>query len=227
VADVDDRDDSGVSEAGGGVRFRPIPPGEEPRHLETLRRWAEAQGGRARITGRIAQNTNPVIHELGGARVVELAWWWLHVGGAPAEYSAFNSRSDRLLHSWRDPFQRRAIIPASWYVEKGRRFALPGGEEFGIAAITTGAASGLLSYSMVTRSALGEAARTHDRMPLVLPRALHDEWLDPGRPGDESLVATVTAGSERIARELTPIRGAHHSELLSPASDAATRPTLF
>lgn len=227
LPDEGDGADAAASSPGGGVRFRSIAPGDEPQHLATLRRWAEGQHGRARITGRIARNLNPVIHVLGSERTIELAWWWLHVEGAPAEYSAFNSRSDRLLQSWREPFRCRGIVPASWYVEKDRRFALPAGEQFGIAAILAPAGPGLLSYSMVTRNAVGQAFETHDRMPLVLPRELHDEWLDPHRAGDESLVRRATAASEEISRDLVMVGAAERRRTPRVPPAEAPQPTLF
>lgn len=58
---------------------------------------------------------------------------------------------------------------------------------------------------MVTRDAPegSEAAEYWPRMPLVLPRDQHDEWLDPGRAGDETLVAEVQHASDEISRALT------------------------
>lgn len=198
---------SGDAEAGvrRRVRFEAIPPLDEPASGALLRRWAAEQQGRARITGRIARNLNPLIRAPRDERELVLGWWWLHVGGAPAEYSAFNSRDDKLLRSWREPFQRRALLPATWYVEKGRRFELSDGEPFGIAAITTSvpAPEGeLVTYSMVTRAAVGEASAVHHRMPLVLPPGFHDDWLDAGRPGDAALVDEALLASEAISRAL-------------------------
>ncbi|UOQ58302.1 SOS response-associated peptidase [Leucobacter allii] len=186
-----------------------LPPMHEPESRETIARWAREQGSTARITGRRARNLNPLIHRGRGEPVVELAWWWLHVGGAPAPFSAFNARDDALLRSWRAPLQRRAILPAHWYVEQGGIFAMPGDELFGIAAIVTpvpqAAGEPLLSYAMVTRAAVGAAAEIHPRMPLVLPRTAHAAWLDPARPGDAALVAETVAASDGAAAEVLRI----------------------
>lgn len=185
------------------VRFGPMPELEAPGNRERIEAWAASEGGRARITGRIARNLNPLIRARRGARELAFGWWWLHVNGRPAEYSAFNSRDDRLLASWREPFQRRVLLPATWYVEKGRVFGLPEGEAFGIAAITATVpqpdGGELVTYSMVTRDAVGAAAETHPRMPLILPREFHDEWLDESRAGDAGLVASAKRASERLA----------------------------
>lgn len=190
--------------------------------------WAGEHGGRARITGRIARNLNPLVHELNGERELVLAWWWLHTGGSPAGYSAFNSRDDRLLQSWRGPFRRRALLPADWYVEKGRTFALPGGQPFAIAAITAPAPQpddpALLSYSMVTRGAVGAAAETHPRMPLVLPPEMYGTWLDPARAGDTALIGEALAASDELSRALEP---AADSPVTKRAPGPAPQPTLF
>lgn len=99
-----------------------------------VRAWAARGSGRAKITGPRALNFNPIIRGL--EHDVELAWWWLWRGGAKAKFSAFNSREDALTRSWKAPFQRRALLPASWYDEGGMTWALPGGQPFMIAAIT-------------------------------------------------------------------------------------------
>lgn len=188
-----------------------LDPLSEPQHLRLLNEWALQHSGNAKITGRKALNLNPLIHAFAGERSVHLAWWWLwRDGGGPVQFSAFNSREDRLLRSWRAPFQRRALLPATWYVEKGTQFGLPDGELFAMAAVTSlvhpeGSDDPLLTYSLVTRSAVGAVSAVHDRMPLVLPKALHDEWLDPQHPGDEELVSRVRFVSEQISEAFVPL----------------------
>lgn len=213
---------------GLGLTFD-LPPMHEPDSRALVARWAREQRSRARITGRTARNLNPLIHARSGRRTVELAWWWLHLGGAPAPFSAFNSRDDALLRSWRDPFQRRALLPAHWYVERGRTFALPDDELFGIAAIVApvpgaGPDGGeLLGYSMVTRDAVGEADAVHPRMPLLLPRDFHDEWLDPDRAGDAGLISRARRTSEGIAAALRVI----DAGAAGAGGGDASAPTLF
>lgn len=220
---------------GLGLTFD-LPPMHEPDSRRLLAEWAREQRGRARITGRRARNLNPIIHAGYGEPVVELAWWWLHVGAEPAPFSAFNSRDDTLLRKWREPFQRRAILPAHWYVEKGSTFALPGDELFGIAAIVTPVptsqpGSPLMSYSMVTRDAVGRAVEAHPRMPMLLPRDFHDAWLDPARPGDAALLDAALTASEQISAAVLPIGGrpdpAPDTASPDPVSAGSTAPTLF
>ncbi|MGP9611402.1 SOS response-associated peptidase family protein [Corynebacterium sp. AOP36-E1-14] len=189
--------------------FFDLPPMDERENRQLLEQWMDERGGTAKITGAKARNLNPLITaDEDGHREVDLAWWWIHLGGKPAEFSAFNARDDKLLSSrvWKGPFkQHRALAPANWYIEKGKRFALPDGETFGIASITTTAQTDdgdMLTYALVTRDAVDEAATVHPRMPLILPRDLHDDWLDPTIPGDGDLLAEAISASEELSRSV-------------------------
>lgn len=196
---------------GGDGRALPydLPPMSDPENQLLIREWIREQGGNAKITGRLALNLNPIIRSgTDGERELLLAWWWLWLDGTgPVKFSAFNSRDDKLMRSWKRPFQTRALIPATWYIEKKGRFHLPGDEVFGIAAVTNTVTredgTELTTYSMVTRDAVGEAANFWHRMPLVLPREMHDEWLNPARVGDAKLVAEAQLASEELSRTLT------------------------
>lgn len=179
-----------------------------------LRDWMAEQGGQAKITGKNARNLNPVIRGDTGARTLELGWWsiWLD-GSGPVKFNSFNARDDKLTRSWRGPFQQRALLPAEWYIEGKKRWSLPDGQLFAIAAITSTVIDDVtgepqLSYSMVTRSGVGEASsvvsqRGDSRMPLVLPTEMYDEWLDPDRTGNADLVAEVQVASDEISRAMT------------------------
>lgn len=155
------------------IREYGLPPLDEEGSRDLLETWIEQCRGTAKITGKKAVNPNPIVTaDGGGGRQVDLAWWWIHVGGAPA----------------------------NWYVEKGRRFARPDGEAFGIASITTTAHRGgveLLTYALVTRDAVEQAATVH---PLVLPADLHDDWLGPELAGDGGLLAEALSASEELSR---------------------------
>lgn len=186
-----------------------LEPLDERETRNALERWQKERGGNAKITGKKAVNLNPLItSDEDGHRELNLAWWWIHVGNEPAQFSAFNARDDKLLSSrvWKTPFrQHRALAPATWYVEKGKKFALPGGDAFGIASITTTAYRGdeeMLTYALVTRDAVAKAAEVHPRMPLVLPRELHDDWLDPSLAGDGVLLAESLSASEELSRSM-------------------------
>ncbi len=205
-----------------------LSPLDQRENKRLLNEWASQRAGTAAITGRHARNLNPIIRaNAKGERSVELAWWWIWLNGnGPVSFDAFNSRDDKLLRSWSKPFQHRALLPATWYVEKGKRFGLGDGSTFGIAGLTSTVINQetgdeLVSYSMVTRDAVGEAASAWHRMPLVLPAELHDEWLNPGRPGDAELVARVQHGSDEISEAMTVIA-------VQPAkAKKPSAPTLF
>ncbi|MBC9954023.1 hypothetical protein ICM05_05095 [Leucobacter sp. cx-42] len=134
-----------------GIDGQPFVPLDGQAETLELAGWWESQQGNAKITGRNARNLNPIILAAGDAgvaaagsaagtaagaaagpaafdRELRFAWWWIWKNSTgPVKFSAFNSRSDRLLQSWSSEFQHRAIIPASWYVEKGVRFEHPTG----------------------------------------------------------------------------------------------------
>ncbi len=198
-----------------GVDGEPFSPLDDRETASEVAAWWAEQNGQMKITGKHARNLNPIIRsrndhgDNGGAANRELvfAWWWIwRNSSGPVKFSAFNSRSDRLLQSWPREFQRRAIIPASWYVEKGVRFEHPTGNAFGIAAVTSTVTepdgNELVTYSLVTRASVGEAASVHDRMPLVLPPERHGEWLDSERPGDKDLATAAVFWSDEISLEI-------------------------
>ena len=60
----------------------------------------------------------------------------------------------------------------------------------------------LLTCSILTRAASPAVAIVHDRMPVVLPDAMHEAWLDPG--------VTDAAKVMSIIRECAVDDFAHH-----------------
>jgi len=194
----------GGGQRGEGESFG-LEPMDQRENKLLLNEWISARNGRAAITGRKEINLNPIIFERGGERSLELAWWSIPRPGGDG--GAFNSRDDTLLRYWRKPFQQRALLPATWYVEKGKRFTLPGGELFAIASIlstvTDNSGAEHIAYSMVTRDAIGEARGAHPRMPLTLPAEMHAEWLSGGRAGDASLVAEAQHASVALSEAMT------------------------
>lgn len=187
-----------------------LPPLSEKADYTRLAEWIADRDGRARITGPRALNLNPLLIQRDNGLHVELGWWSLWIGGQLRKgYSTFNARDDKLISSpwWRGPFKAsRALIPATWYVEKGRRFRLPDGAAFTIAALyntTIINDQPTVTYTMVTRSSVAQAATVHPRMPLIIPTTIRDTWLDGGQPGDAGLLALAldasTASSEAVA----------------------------
>jgi len=167
----------------------------------------------AKPTGVHRRNLNPIVREREKdgehRRTVDLAWWKLWVRGEPAKFPAINARVEGLLGSgaWSGPAKsRRALVPATEYYEKGHRFRLPDGGLFGFAGLwnvtKTAGDEWMVSYAIVTRPAAPHIVAIHDRMPLIVPRDLYDEWLDPTRPGDQDLLDETVAASEQLSRDL-------------------------
>lgn len=174
----------------------------------------------AKPTGVHRRNLNPIVRERERdgehRRTLDLAWWKLWVRGEPAKFPAINARVEGLATSgaWGPPFKaRRALVPATEYFEKGHRFRLPD-EPAGLFAFAglwnvaktpapeTGIDEWMVSYAVVTRAAAPHLSAIHDRMPLILPRELWDDWLDPERTGDPGLLEEAVAASEPLAARL-------------------------
>lgn len=174
----------------------------------------------AKPTGVHRRNLNPIVRERAKdgehRRTLDLAWWKLWVRGEPAKFPAINARVEGLATSgaWGPPFRaRRALVPATEYFEKGHAFRLPD-EPAGLFAFAglwnvaktadpaTGADEWMVSYAIVTQPASPHIASIHDRMPLILPRELWDEWLDPDRAGDAGLLEEAVAASRPLGERL-------------------------
>lgn len=162
----------------------------------------------AKPTGVHRRNLNPIVREREKdgerRRTVDLAWWKLWVRGEPVKFPAINARVEGLVGSgaWGPPLKnRRGPVPATEYYEKGHRFTLPD-EPNGLFAFAglwnvakTPEDEWMVSYTIVTQPAVPQIAAIHDRMPLILPRELYDEWLDPTRVGDQGLLDEAVAAS--------------------------------
>lgn len=172
-------------------------------------------------TGVHARNLNPIVRErtreVDGVeqrrRTIDLAWWKLWVGGQPAKFPAINARVEGLVGSgaWSGPLKaRRALVPATEYHEKGRRFRLPGsGGGSGLFAFAglynvtkTTDDEWIVSYAIVTQAASAHIAGIHDRMPLIVPAERYDDWLDPTRLGDQDLLDEVQHESRALSDRL-------------------------
>ncbi|WP_395640073.1 SOS response-associated peptidase family protein, partial [Pseudolysinimonas sp.] len=124
-----------------------------------------------------------------------------------------NARVEGLVGSgaWSGPLKsRRGLVPATEYYEKGHRFGFGGGL-FAFAGLwnvtktpdpQTGADEWMVSYTIVTQPASPHIAGIHDRMPLILPRELYDDWLDPTRTGDQELLDEAVAASRPLGERL-------------------------
>ena len=186
-------------------------------------------------TGVHARNLNPIVRErrreIDGPdgpvsetrRTIDLAWWKLWVGGQPAKFPAINARVEGLIGSgaFGGPLKaRRALVPATEYYEKGHRFRLDekNGRDglFAFAGLynvnKTPEGEWMVSYAIVTQPAAPQIAAIHDRMPLILPPELYDDWLDPTRVGDQELLDEALAASRPLGQRLlaSSTRSADH-----------------
>lgn len=174
----------------------------------------------AKPTGVHRRNLNPIVREREKdgehLRSVDLAWWKLWMRGEPAKFPAINARVEGLVGSgaWSGPLKsRRGLVPATEYYEKGHRFALPD-EPKGLFAFAglwnvnkatdpeTGEERWMVSYAIVTQPASPHITSIHDRMPLIVPRELYGEWLDPTRLGDQDLLDEAVALSRPLGERL-------------------------
>jgi putative SOS response-associated peptidase YedK len=150
-----------------------------------------------------------------------------------SKYPTFNARSETVTekNTFKNSVVRsRAILPADGYYEwhtvgttKTPHFitdpvagelAFAGLYSWWRAPVSEGAEPGpwVLTATMLTRAAHGPAASIHDRAPVMLPREVWDEWLDPTVEGDQSLVDMIVAESETVLERLefhavAPLRG--------------------
>lgn len=83
------------------------------------------------------------------------------------------------------------------------------------------AAEPVLSCAVITTDAVGELARVHDRMPLLLGEADWDRWLDPERPAPAEVLAAAPDVGPIAIREVSTLvnRVANNGpRLIAPAS---------
>ncbi len=185
--------------------------------LDGLRSWAEENAGETlRPTGRNLRNLNPIVmpSENGGAPAVEPAWWGFLVGGEPSMFPSINTRSERLQDK-PGGLKSRALVPATrWYeMKKPERvwheFLVDDGALFGMAAVTqrgrTADGASFTCYSIVMRPAPEHLADIHDRMPLLIPASLSEDWLT-AEPSREIIDAAIAASDEVAERVRTTPR---------------------
>lgn len=84
-----------------------------------------------------------------------------------------------------DPLLAFAGIYEAW-----RNPLVPSGEE----------GAWLLTFAILTRSAPDELGRIHDRMPLILPRDMWEEWLDPTLEDPRSVHEMIAAVPDPLLR---------------------------
>ena len=104
--------------------------------------------------------------------------------------------------AWR---RHRCIIPASWYIEwehnkdpngkttTGDKYVIqPDGDVMTWLCGLYRIADGFPEFVILTRTPVGEIAKIHDRMPVILPEDRIDEWIDPFADPSALLEHTLT-----------------------------------
>ena len=183
-------------------------------------------------------------------RQLRVARWGLVPSFAPDRGGAarrINARAETAarLPAFRSALsRRRCLVPADgWYewavADGGGRqpyFLTPADQSLlafaGLYEFWGPAESRLLTCSIVTTTAVGELARVHDRMPLLLPRSGWAGWLDPARTDPGPLLAPPSP--DLVARlELRPVGPAVGNvandgpQLIEPVPVRATAQPLF
>ncbi|MEP7053774.1 MAG: SOS response-associated peptidase [Actinomycetota bacterium] len=152
-----------------------------------------------------------VIEKDGTRRIAGMRWGLIPSWAADTSGAArlINARIEGLAEKpvFRTPLaQRRALVPADAYYEW---FTRPGAQkqphairpaDGGLLAFAGlwerwHAPSGerILSCTIVTTASAGPVAYLHDRMPVVLPPDLWDDWLDTAQVGSGDALALLHA----------------------------------
>ena len=117
-------------------------------------------------------------------RVLIAMGWGLAPPWAKPGFHPINLRSETLLAkpAFRElGLRQRCLLPADgfyeWDVDKQPwRFTLPDGELFGLAGVWT-QREGRYTCAVLTKPSVDAVAAVHERMPLIVPQQLEEEWL--------------------------------------------------
>ena len=122
----------------------------------------------------------------------------------PSGKLVFNARSETLLEKpmFRDGItSRRCMIPAECYFEwsEGKKYAISaeGADIFLLAGIYR-ISNGAPEFTILTKAPAESISFIHDRMPVVLPESLKQDWLNPEFRGIELLKEAINSVSYRI-----------------------------
>ncbi len=170
---------------------------------------------------------------------------WVKAGadGRPrVKAQLINARAEKLTTSpaFRSAARsQRCLVPMDGYYEWMRRAERPGktpyymfgthGRPLLVAGVWSawgpgrsdpGAGAPALTAAIVTTDAVGELARVHDRMPLVVAERDWDRWLDPDAPAPADLLAAPPdiggIGMREVSTLVNKV-GNNGPELIAPA----------
>jgi putative SOS response-associated peptidase YedK len=143
-----------------------------------------------------------VVYDHGSARTVDAFWWGLIPRWAKDPSIGnrlINARSETVAekNAFRSSLRhRRCIVPADGFYEwkklEGQKakqpyyISRPDGEPFAFAGLWSewkgdykGHESVIRSTTIITTTPNEPMSRLHDRMPVILPPTVWDQWLDP------------------------------------------------
>jgi putative SOS response-associated peptidase YedK len=191
----------------------------------------------------------PIIRRLGerrgeGQAEVQRARWWLipHWWTGPLAKlpTSFNARSEDIQQKplWREPFaQRRCLVPATGWREfvaasgPKRAYHFQRNEPFAFAGlwdrvVVDGAV--IDSFAIVTAEASPLVLPIHDRMPLVLPKELHERWLFADGEARTVLDEAIPRRDEQLELfEVSTYGNSVHHEGPACIARVATQTELF
>ena len=154
----------------------------------------------------------------GGVRVCDLLPWGLVPKWSPdprVGAKMFNARSETVTEkpSFREAFaRRRCLVPVTGFYEWKRRgdqsephyFTSPDNRLLALAGLWERweypGGDVLETCSVLTTAANRLMRRVHHRMPVILPAAAHDRWLDTPPDQAEDLRALLTPAGENALR---------------------------
>ena len=128
-----------------------------------------------------------------GTRSAFPMYWGFHIPGLRSLVLNARVESAPYKKTFQDSWAaHRCVLPASWYYEwehlptpdgklrTGRKFAIqPRGQEQTWLAGLYRLENGFPSFVVLTRPPTENLRRIHDRMPLILPPSLINDWIRP------------------------------------------------
>lgn len=187
-------------------------PGEREDIISEVMRSAltkrfEEAGAPVLTSGEIRPtNVVPVIapNKKGGRAVFPMRWGFR----IPGRSLIVNARTETasVRPTFRDPWrQHRCAIPSSAYIEwqhltdpdgrkkMGERYSIhPSAEPVTWLCGLYRIEEGFPVFTVLTREPSESVRHIHDRMPLILPGDIIDDWIDPGKKAEDLLGYAVT-----------------------------------
>ena len=129
-------------------------------------------------------NIAPVMSPKG--ELTAMRWGFPRYDGKGVNINARSETADKKITFRRAMTDGRCLVPASWYFEWGRRgkqkikytLTAPDNQPVWMAGLSEiDHKTGESLFVILTRPAWKDISFIHDRMPVILPKSCHDEWL--------------------------------------------------